>query len=650
MLRTSLRAKIMICCIGLVALLDLLVVLFVRRELSETLRAEYMAKGRNMAINLAARSEHFVLTEDFVSMLQLVKDLKESEEDIAYAYVADRKGTVLTHTFDGGFPEGLRGLNTPESGDPWRHEMFDSVEKGLIHDISVPLHEGKVGSVHVGISEDRIGHTISRFTSALITIAGFVLLVAIGLAAVVAWVVTQPVHSLIRAARRIRDGELGHKVTAQTKDEIGELAQSFSQMSEELLKQHKILEERNRRIRTAREQAAWERDKLRAIIDSMVEGLIFVDSEERISLCNESAERAWGVTASEIVGKLVQECEPCELCVALRRVLEQAGQKPDVGGTDSLKLSTKHCLISYSNVHGEGGRYLGLVFLNLDISDRVELEQEQKRLRDQLFQQEKMALIGQIAASVAHELNTPLGTILLRTQLVRSQMPGNGSADLAVVESEAQRCRRIIDSLLGFSRRSEGTVTRIDLRSLIRESLSLIENDLKLKGISLRTDFASDGMTVSVDGNQIQQVLLNLISNAADAMPDGGHLEICTRADNHCMEIQITDDGYPNGMVLEADDKPLFRIEGPLTASASTYCMVESLPQLTNCGVETVRILPHWSHTGRIVEIYRDVLEHRSSAGDALEELAMLAPEGLCNGWLFGKAGWSYESTPVSVL
>jgi PAS domain S-box-containing protein len=499
-----------------------------------------------MAVNLAARSEHFVLTDEFVSLLQLVKDLKDSDVDIIYAYVTDSKGRALAHTFIGGFPTDLIGVNTLEYGDVWNEKLLNTVEEGLVHDIAVPVLQGKVGSVHIGISEHRIQQTISHFTMALVAIAGFVLLVAIGLAAVVSWMVTQPVRNLIKAAQKIRDGELGQQVAATTKDEIGDLVESFNQMSEELLKQHKVLDDRNRRIRTTQEQAAWERDKLRAIIDSMVEGVIFVDTGGRISLCNESVRQIWGTDASELLGKSVQECPSAELRSTLEEILKQAKQKPSFIADYALDLRDGRCLASYSTVHGEDGRYLGLVFLSLDISERVVLEQEQKRLRDHLFQQEKMVLIGQIAASIAHELNTPLATILLRAQLIEQQAEEDMDlSDLKVLEGEARRCRRIIDSLLGFSRRSEGVISRTDLNGLIQESLSLVENDLTLKGIKLETDYAGNGTTVCVDSNQVQQVLLNLIANAADAMPDGGRLHISTRllSDRASVEIRVTDSG-----------------------------------------------------------------------------------------------------------
>ncbi len=135
MLRLSLRTKIMICCIGLVALLDLMVVMFVRSQLVSTLREDSLAKGRTMADNLAARSEHFVLTEGLGSLMQLVSDLKKSDEDVAYAYVTDRKGRVLAHSFVGGFPPDLAGVNTFDPGRELRFETHSKPPPQLIEEL-----------------------------------------------------------------------------------------------------------------------------------------------------------------------------------------------------------------------------------------------------------------------------------------------------------------------------------------------------------------------------------------------------------------------------------------------------------------------------------------------------------------------------------
>ena len=544
MLRLSLRGKIMICCISLVALLDVMVVIFVRSHLSRVLRDEYLTNGRILAGNLAARSEHFVLTEELVSLLQLVKDLKNSDEDIAYAYVADRKGHVLAHTFAKGFPADLVGVNSPDPGDSWKLESLDTAEKGLVHDIAVPILQGKVGSVHVGVSEHRIGRTISQFTIALVGIAGLVLLIAVASAAVVSWIVTQPVRSLIKAAREIRDGDLGRQVTATTKDEIGDLVESFNQMSAGLLKQHKMLDNHSRHIRMAQEQAAWDRDRLRAIIESMVEGVVFVDAEGIISLCNKSAERIWRSSAKQLMYKRIMQCRPFKAHPNLREILEDAKKKLGFAFSRTMEMGNGTFLSSYSSVRSQDGRFLGMVLLSLDVSKQVKLEQERQQLREQLFQQEKMVVIGQIAASVAHELNTPLGTVLLRAQLMQQQVGNEGDfSDLSVIENEAKRCRGIIDSLLGFSRRSEGAMSKTNVGSLIKESISLIKNDLAIKGISLDAEYGEEELAIWADSNQIQQVVLNLVTNAEDAMPDGGRLEIRLRSCEGFAEIQIADDG-----------------------------------------------------------------------------------------------------------
>lgn len=131
-----------------------------------------------------------------------------------------------------------------------------------------------------------------------------------------------------------------------------------------------------------------------------------------------------------------------------------------------------------------------------------------------------------------------------------------------------------------------------------------------------------------------------------------GHIPIatsitCTTArclnvdDDNCEKVCRR---YPEGMTLRAGDLPMFRIDGPQTLSAATFCLVEYLPELQQAGVDTVRILPQGNHTVRVAHIYRDVLDDSRKTRDALEELSALSNTGLCNGWFHGKAGWVYES------
>ena len=131
-----------------------------------------------------------------------------------------------------------------------------------------------------------------------------------------------------------------------------------------------------------------------------------------------------------------------------------------------------------------------------------------------------------------------------------------------------------------------------------------------------------------------------------------GHIPVAISYDCHtarCFgrspnECKMLCQQYPEGMILEAGHQQMFRIEGPQTLSAATYCLVEYLAVLEEAGIDTVRVLPQWDHTGRILRVYRDVLDHRMEPGDALEELKKLSSTSLCNGWFLEKAGWVYES------
>lgn len=135
-----------------------------------------------------------------------------------------------------------------------------------------------------------------------------------------------------------------------------------------------------------------------------------------------------------------------------------------------------------------------------------------------------------------------------------------------------------------------------------------------------------------------------------------GHIPIAISADcQTARSFQRNGDGcdclcsnYPEGMVLHGADRPIFRIEGPQTLSAATYCLVEYLDRLSDAGVDTIRILPQPNHTTRIIGIYRDVLDAKMTPREALKNLETIHSLGLCNGWFLGKAGWDYQSPNAS--
>jgi len=164
---------------------------------------------------------------------------------------------------------------------------------------------------------------------------------------------------------------------------------------------------------------------------------------------------------------------------------------------------------------------------------REELQERvvaQRMAESRLVQAAKLAAVGEMAAGIAHELNNPLTTVSGFTELVLEELPeGNGVRnDLELVLREAQRARGVVRRLLDFARQSENARVRSDINEIIVDVLALVNHLLRMSGVQLSTDL-SDGIPwISVDRNQIKQVILNLVHNALHAMPTGGELHIKT--------------------------------------------------------------------------------------------------------------------------
>jgi signal transduction histidine kinase len=183
--------------------------------------------------------------------------------------------------------------------------------------------------------------------------------------------------------------------------------------------------------------------------------------------------------------------------------------------------------------------------LRQEIAQRTRAEEEVKTMTQHLWQAAKLATMGELAASIAHELNNPLATASLR---IESLQTGLAESDprrqsLQIVEKEIDRMARLVVDLLQFSRRSQPQISTIDVREEVDKTLDLIHYHLRKSNIEVRKVFAPDAHAVLADRQQLRQVFLNLFSNAADAMPGGGTLTI---------RVSMTDS--PTQVLIEVSD------------------------------------------------------------------------------------------------
>ena len=168
--------------------------------------------------------------------------------------------------------------------------------------------------------------------------------------------------------------------------------------------------------------------------------------------------------------------------------------------------------------------------------------QELKEAQDQILRSERLAALGRLSAGVAHEMNNPLSGILLFTQSLLKKTRDNPSVqeDLAVIEQEIIRCSRIVRSLLDFARETKPKKAATQINSVIENTLRLVEHQADFHNIQITKELSSDLPPISLDANQIQQVLMNIILNAADAMSEEGTLVIKSQLSLQDDSIQIT--------------------------------------------------------------------------------------------------------------
>jgi signal transduction histidine kinase len=175
--------------------------------------------------------------------------------------------------------------------------------------------------------------------------------------------------------------------------------------------------------------------------------------------------------------------------------------------------------------------------------------QRLKENEEQLFQAEKLTSLGQLAASIAHEIKNPMAGILVYTQLLSKKLAGEtlkkeeALGYLSKMELEMNRCSRIIRNLLDFSRQTEPTLRLVDINQVLEQALSMVGHQAQLQHIEVVREFGSLPK-VTADFDQLQQVFINLTLNAIQAMPDGGKLTIRSLVTDGEVRVDVQDTGY----------------------------------------------------------------------------------------------------------
>ncbi|MCL4371160.1 MAG: HAMP domain-containing protein [Chloroflexi bacterium] len=478
--------------------------LYVRHTLEVSLREQLEMRGVSIAADLGARSTDLLLTNNIYALHTLVYDTVNNNEDLRYAFVLDERGQVAAHSFDNGFPRGLREANSASSDERSRLQLLWT-EEGWVWDVAAPILGGRAGTARVGLSESRLSAAVGSITNQLLVATGLASALGLVAAFLLTWILTRPILELVSVTRSIGQGDLKRRAPIRANDEIGRLGQAFNRMVADLSRSREESDRYDEQLRRRnRELAAI--NAVTSTVGSPLDLRLTLDRALAAALDATGFEIGWVTLlnaghkdlvccaglAEEIVRKEAAEpstclCQQaieqrrpsvitlCEICPARAAVLSD-GQPVTCHATAPLMVQGR--TLGVLNVASSEARPFFVEDLNLlsAIAQEIAVAVENARLWEELKQKEELRgrlLDAVITAQeeerkrVARELHDETG------QAITSLMVG---LRVAAEAPTAEEMRTQLGDL-----RAIAVQALADLRALARELRPSLLDDLGLE-------------------------------------------------------------------------------------------------------------------------------------------------------------------------
>jgi PAS domain S-box-containing protein len=301
----------------------------------------------------------------------------------------------------------------------------------------------------------------------------------------------------------------------------------------------------------------------KSFLDSAQDWIAIKDLNGRYITVNKILADSYGLKPEDFIGKKPDEFLPEEVVKVVQEHDDKVRREDtphrfdEVVPLDGVDHYFQTIRFPLKNPVGQS---IGTCTIKRDVS-------KEKDLTDQLVQAAKMAEIGKLSAGVAHEINNPLTGILAYTEDILESLPPDEPLldDLRVILREAMRCRSIVRNLLDFARQEKPRLEKLNPNQVIDNTLALIEKLPQFRDVSITKNLAEDIPPIQGDLHQLQQVILNLLSNSAEAMNKSGNIKLSTSLDGQkkrCL-FTIEDDGP--GIPESARDmifKPFYSTKG----------------------------------------------------------------------------------------
>ncbi len=446
-------------------------------------------------------------------------------------------GAVSTELAASGF-----GLNLEDAGVP-RDSSSASVNGVFVRSFPISANQWQV---EVPLQADKALRAVAGLQTRFVLVGAALAALSAALLYFPLRFLTKSLAGLRDSAARIQDGDFSTRVEVTTEDELGELAHAFNLMAA-------AVEERNQRTETAAQALRTETNRLSAVIASMRDGLIVLGADGAPLLHNQAAEPLLGLLHRDGVASSHHHCHEDKLFGATcRACLFDVGAVPrscviEVEGGVFEVRSTRLA----PDARGKHGR----VLVSRDITDRVAQDERE-------IHQERLAVLGEVAAVMAHELNNPLASISMFNQMLAAEIDRASPLreNVEVIQRNVETCKHAIRALLDYANNALPEIHDIDVEGTLEDVAAFLRPMRQRSNVEIETTFGADGAQVRGDEVQLRQIFVNLILNGIQACGGRpGRVSVRTSVDGEHVAIDVRDNGSGISSELRAQIfKPFF--------------------------------------------------------------------------------------------
>jgi signal transduction histidine kinase len=299
------------------------------------------------------------------------------------------------------------------------------------------------------------------------------------------------------------------------------------------------IERIGQRMRNVEEVFSALKENLDQILGNLQDGILLFTGEGRAVLVSEAARRLLDIPQETILGLHANDI--FDRSTLLSRVLSEAFNAGATLVNEEIRTeSGRRIQVSLEFIHDEDTRQgLGALVTLHDLESAEAIESELELSR-------RMAAIGRLTSGVGHEVKNPINAIVVHLELLKNKLGGASAPavrHLEVIDSEIHRLDRVVQTLVDFSRPVELDLREHDLRKVVGDVLALSTDELSTRKVTLISNMPPNPLVANVDADLLKQAVLNVIQNGAQAMPEGGKLEVTLEEDRKTGIVRITDEG-----------------------------------------------------------------------------------------------------------